>query len=120
MEPRRPQRVGDLLLREVAQILQKDVKDPRVKFAALTGVDVSPDLRVARVYFTAISDAASPEEVGKGLHSACAFIRREVGRRTRLKVVPELRFVHDESFERGFRLQEILESVRDESEEPDQ
>jgi ribosome-binding factor A len=118
MESRRSQRVGDLIRHEVAQILQKDVKDPRVQLVTLTGVAVSPDLRSARVYFTVLGDTADPEETGRGLASARPFIRRELAQRLRLKAVPEIRFIHDESIDRGFRILEILDEVEHEPEEP--
>lgn len=118
METRRTHRVADLIRHEVAQILQKDVKDPRIGFLTLTGVEVSPDLSVARVYYTVLGGPANREETAKGLHSATPFIRRELGHILRLRVVPELRFLYDEALERGFRLQETLEDIRHDSEDP--
>ena len=119
-ETRRPRRVGDLLLREVAEILQKNVKDPRVGFVTVTAVEVSADLQVARIYYTVLDPGADRRDVERGLKSASPFIRRGLARRLRLKTVPEIRFVHDASVDRGFRLLEILEDVRHDSEEPHQ
>jgi ribosome-binding factor A len=117
-EARRPRRVGGLLLREVAEILQKNVKDPRVGLVTVTGAEMSPDLLVARVYYTILDQGADRGEVERGLKSASPFIRRGLARRLRLKAVPEIHFVHDESVDRGFRLLEILEEVRHDPEEP--
>lgn len=119
MESRRPQRVADLLLHEIAAILQKDVKDPRLRLVTLTRVVVSPDLRVARVYYSFLGGEADREQVPRGLKSAGSFIRREVGHRLRLRNVPELRFFYDEALEKGFRVQEILEDIGHEPEDPD-
>ncbi len=121
METRRPRRVGDLLLREIAGILHKDIKDPRLALVTLTGVEMSADLKVARVFYTVLSEgqeAAARQEAQKGLKSASPFIRRGVARSLRLRTVPEIRFVHDDSIERGFRLLEILKGVQHDSEEP--
>lgn len=116
-ESRRSQRVGDLILHETADILQRQVKDPRVALVTLTGVDVSPDLRVAKVYFSCLDPQADPDQVRRGLDSACGFIRRELGHALQLKAVPELRFFHDDSLERGFRVQDVIESLHHEPDE---
>ena len=117
METRRTQRVSDAIRHEVADILQRQVKDPRIGFVTVTAVEVSADLRVARVFYTVLGSAR--DETLKGLRSAGPFIRRELGRRLRLKAVPEVRFEYDESTDRGFRMDEILEGLRDGREEPD-
>ncbi len=119
MESRRAHRVADLIRHEIAQILRKDVKDPRIGFVTLTDVEVSADLRVAKVYYTVLGDDSQRSETARGLQSAVTYIRREVGQRLRLKAVPEVRFLYDESLERGMRLQSVLEDLHHEPEEPD-
>ena len=120
LEGRRPQRVADLVRHEVAAILQREVKDPRVGFVTVTDVEMSPDLRVARVFYSVLGELDQRRESGRGLASASAYIRREVGRRLHLKVVPELRFVYDTSLERGLRIEAVIESMgKDEPEAPD-
>ncbi|NOY44761.1 MAG: 30S ribosome-binding factor RbfA [Deltaproteobacteria bacterium] len=119
MESRRAQRVADLLHHEIAWVLQREIKDPRVGFVTITGVRVSADLRHARVYYTVLGEAPQRSETQKGLDSARAFVRRAVGARLRIKVVPELKFVYDEDFERALRTQAVLEDVRDATEDPD-
>ncbi len=120
VEGRRPQRVADLVRHEVAAILQREVKDPRVGFVTVTDVEMSPDLRVARVFYSVLGESDQRRDTGQGLASASAYIRREVGRRLHLKVVPELRFVYDTSLERGLRIEAVIESMgNDEPEAPD-
>jgi ribosome-binding factor A len=109
--------VGDLILHEAAAILQRQVKDPRVALVTLTGVDVSPDLKVAKVFFSCLDQSADPENIRWGLDSARGFIRRELGRTLELKAVPELRFHHDDSLDRGFRVQDVLEGLHLDPEE---
>ncbi len=119
MQSRRTERVSDLLLHEIAQILQKDVKDPRVGFVTLTGVQVSADLRVAKVRYTVLGDETNREACVQGLRSATSFIRREVGRRLRLRAVPDLHFVFDDTLEKTLHLQEMLEELSHGPKEPD-
>lgn len=119
MESRRAERVGDLLLHEVAGIFQHDIKDPRIGFITFTAARMSPDLSYARVYYTVFGDEAVREQTRRGLESATAFVRREVGRRLRLKAVPELRFLYDESLDKSLKVQEILEDIGHEPEVSD-
>lgn len=119
MDNKRPQRVADQLLHEIAQAVQQDVKDPRIGFVTFTSAKVSPDLRVAWVYYTVLGDEQAREGTRRGLESATPFLRRAVGRALRLKTVPEIRFAYDEVVERGLRMEEILESIRDDSKPTD-
>ncbi len=119
MDTKRAQRVADSLLHEVAQILQKDVKDPRIGFVTLTGATVSPDLRVAKIYYTVLGEEQTRTASAQGLASARSFIRREVGQRLRLRVVPDVRFLYDDSLAQTLHLQEILEDLSHGSKEPD-
>lgn len=111
MKTRRTQRVADLILQEAAGILQKDVKDPRVGFVTLTAVVLSADLAVAKVYYTVLGEQANREASAHGLASAAPFVRREIGRRLRLRVVPEIRFLYDDTVEKTLHLQEMLEGL---------
>jgi len=108
---RRSLRVADLLVQEVADLLQRDVKDPRIGFVTLTGADLSPDLRHAKVFYTVMGDETARERTRAGLASALPFLRRETARRLRLKNVPELHFHYDESLDRGERMDRILEGT---------
>lgn len=108
----RPRRVGEQLRRELAVLLREEVQDPRVATATLCGVEVSRDLTHAKVYVSALN---GPEEIGEvlaGLEHAAGFLRRELGRRLRLRVTPQLHFLHDTSMEQGARITELLAQAK--------
>ncbi len=108
----RTKRVSDLIVREAAAILLSDVKDPRIGIITLTGADVSPDLRNAKVYYTVIGDDKVRENTAVGLARAAGYIRKELGSRLELKSTPSITFAYDESIDRGFRITELLGSVK--------
>ncbi len=97
---------------EIADILMRKIKDPRIGFVTVTGVDVSDDLRNAKVFVSIYG--GSKEDTLKGLDSASAFIRSELGRRMRLRLVPEILFRFDETVERGAHLMDILRDIKKE------
>lgn len=107
----RPQRVGDLIREEVSWILQRRVKDPRLEMATITSVDVSPDLRNAKVFYSVLGDEARWASVLEGLAAAKAFIRRELGGRIQIRRVPDLVFVADRSLERAERIDRLLRDL---------
>ena len=107
----RPQKVADLIQRELSDLLRRELRDPRVGMVTLTAVDVSPDFSHARVLYTCL-DPAHVEEAGRGLRRAAGFLRSQLARRLKLYVTPELRFEYDESIERGDRLHRLIDSVR--------
>jgi ribosome-binding factor A len=109
----RASRVGDLVLREIADLLMKKLKDPRVTGITLTGIDVSRDLRHARVYFSLIGNEKQVLQAQAGLDSAKGFIKREIGLRTELRHVPELMFKHDPSLETGSRMEKLLQKIKE-------
>ncbi|MCK4273131.1 30S ribosome-binding factor RbfA [bacterium] len=113
---KRSERVGDLLKREIGDIIGKELKDPRVGFATIISVDVSADLRHARVFFSVFGDRRVQEETQSGLDSARFFIQGEIGRRLRLKYTPELSFQFDRSIEYGFHISKLLKRVQKEDE----
>src|SRR5512139_247238 len=113
---RRASRVGDLLLREIADLLMTKVKDPRVKKTTLTGVFVSTDLRYAKVFYSLIGDEREILEAQKGLESATGFIKREIGLRMDLKYVPDIAFKHDRSLAEGDHMEKLLQKLK--TEEP--
>jgi ribosome-binding factor A len=113
---RRANRVGDLILREIAELLMTRVKDPRVKKTTVTGIFVSKDLRYARVYYSVIGDEQQIMETQKGLDSATGFIKREIGLRMDLKYVPDIVFKHDPSLAVGDHMEKLLQKLRAEEE----
>jgi len=106
----RPQKVADLIQRELAELIRLEVRDPRVGMVTLTSVDVSPDMSHAKVFFT-ILDSGRKDETAKGLQRAASFLRSQLSRRMSMYTTPELRFVYDESVERGDRLSQLIDSV---------
>jgi len=109
----RASRVSDLVKREVADLLMRRVKDPRVKAITITGVDVSKDLRHAKVYFSLIGDEKAIRLAQAGLDSAKGFIKREIGLRLELKNVPDIVFKHDPSLEEGSRMEKLLQKIKE-------
>ena len=106
---KRAARVSDQMKQEIADILMRKIKDPRIGFVTVTDVEVADDLRNAKVFVSVYgSDRASTL---KGLESASSFIRSELGHRMRMKFVPELLFRYDESVERGAHIMELLHDI---------
>ncbi len=108
----RPQKLGDLIQRELSDLVQRELRDPRVGMITLTGVDVSPDLSHAKVFFTTLS-REHVDEAKQGLKRAAGFLRSQLARRIRLYTTPELRFEYDGSVERGDRLSRLIESTKE-------
>ena len=111
MASTRPSRVGDQLRAEISDLLAREVHDPGIGFLTITQVTVSPDLQVARVYYTTLGDDKARRETARALGRATPFLRRQVGSRLRLKRVPTLEFFFDESIERGDRIERILNDL---------
>ncbi len=108
----RPDRVGDQLRQELAELIARELHDPGIGFLTLTQVKVTPDLQQARVYYTTLGDQAQRKETGRALGRATPFLRRQVGQRLRLKHVPELEFFYDESIERQDRIERIILDIQ--------
>lgn len=109
-ESNRPRRVAELIRRELASMI-RTLDDARTHQATITYVDVSPDLKSARVYFTLLAGAAGAEPVLDAFKRAASHLRRDLARRVSLRVVPELRFHFDESIERGDRLSRLIDKA---------
>jgi ribosome-binding factor A len=110
-------RLRELFKAEISAIVHKEMKDPRIGFVSVTDVDLSPDLRHAKVFVSILGDEAAKASTMAGLASAQGFIRTELGSRIRLRRVPELLFRLDESIERGARVQRLLRRVAEERQE---
>ena len=111
MPSTRPSRVGDQLRAEISDLLARQVHDPGIGFLTVTQVTVSPDLQVARVYYTTLGDEHARRDTARALGRATPFLRRQLGGRLRLKRVPLLEFFFDESVERGDRIERILNEL---------
>ena len=107
----RPQKLGDLIQRELSELLQRELRDPRVGMITITAVDVSPDFSHAKVLYTTL-DPGHVEDAAKGLKRAAGFLRSQLARRIKLYTTPELRFEYDVSVERGDRLSRLIDSVK--------
>jgi ribosome-binding factor A len=111
-------RVGDQIRREIADLLMRRVKDPRCQGVTLTGVDVSQDLRHARVYFSLIGSPEDVRKVQSGLDSAKGFIKREIGLRLDLKYIPDIVFRYDPTLEKGDHLEKLFRKMKS-ADDPD-
>ena len=108
----RPDRVGDQLRQELAELIAREVHDPGIGFLTMTRVKVTPDLQQARVFYTTIGDEKQRKETARALERATQFLRRQLGRRLRLKHVPELDFFYDDSIERQDRIERIMLDIQ--------
>lgn len=108
----RAERLADQIRGEVAGIVESELKDLRVGFATVTPVDLSADFCHARVFVSVMGRAEAQEKTLRGLPSAEGFIRRELGRRLRLRRLPEVIFVRDHGAEEGSRIEEMLKRIK--------
>jgi len=107
----RATRVADQLRIEIAEILSRKIKDPRVQFVTVTDVTMTADLRIARVYVTALDQEHFDQQTAPGLKSAVGYIRAEIGRRLNLRYTPEVVFYRDTSAEYAQRMEKVLDSL---------
>lgn len=114
---RRTDRVGDLIRAELAMLIQREMSDPRVRLAIPSEVQVSPDLRHARVMVSMVGEQAQRDEAVEALRHASGFLRRQLARRLDLRAVPQLVFVLDRGAEHSVRMAEILEKLHHDDED---
>ncbi len=114
---RRLDRINHLLQQEIAELLTRELKDPRLGvMVSITGVETSPDLRTAKVFVSIYGSEAEGEKALEALRGAAGFLRRELSARLRMKQVPVLIFERDRSIERGARIAQLLREVAAERE----
>ena len=109
------QRVADQIQRELASLIQREVKDPRVGMATVSAVEVSRDLSHAKVFVTIFNGSEDEQEIiesVKALNSASGFLRSQLGQRMKLRIVPTLRFHYDDSLSRGNYLSNLIDQAR--------
>ncbi len=116
MEGKRSEKVADLIQKEISQMLVKSVKDPRIGFVTITRVTVSEDCRFAKVYFSVAGTLEERENSLKGLESAKGYVRKELGRRIRLRYTPEIMFQFDPSIEYSIHMEELIQSIHQQKE----
>jgi len=105
-------RVGDKILKEVASLLLERVKDPRVRGVTVTGIRLSDDLKLGRIYFSVLGPKDQIKRAQAGLDSAKGFIKRQIGSRMGLRHVPEIIFDYDPTMERGSHMDRLLDEIR--------
>ncbi len=115
----RAQRVASQLQRELAELIRSELKDPRLGWVTIDDVDVSRDISVAKVYVSTL-DAEQIEPTMAVLAAAAPFLRRELGKRLRMRSIPELRFFKDTAIERGMRITQLLDEIAKEREDKDE
>ena len=112
----RPDRVADQLRADLSEIIAREVQDPGIGFLTITRAQVTADLQLARIYYTTLGDAAARRETARALRRATPFLRRQIGGRLRLRHVPVLQFLFDESIEGQDRIEQILQELKAEQE----
>ncbi len=110
----RPRRVAELIRRELAMLIPRELDDPHAHQITLTGAEVSRDLSSARIYFSLLSGAAEAKQTAKSLNRAAGFLRHTLMGRVSLRTVPALRFYFDESVERGARIDSLIDQAMNE------
>lgn len=108
---RRPEKVREFVKEQVSEIIQHHLKDPRIGFVSVTDVEVSADLRHAKVFVSVLGNAQAKADTMAGLQSAVGYVRGELGRRLQMRFTPEILFRLDESIERGTRVVSLLRDV---------
>jgi ribosome-binding factor A len=114
MEGKRSEKVADLIHKEISEMLVKSIKDPRIGFVTITRVAVSEDYRSAKVYFSVAGTVEERERSMEGLMSAKGYVRRELGRRIRLRYTPEIIFKFDPSIEYAVHIGEVIRQLKKE------
>ena len=105
------ERAAELVRTHLAELIQRQVSDPRVRMVTVTGVEVTPDTTRAHVYVSVLGEPEEQEEAMQGLRSAAGYLRRELGRRIRLRNTPELVFHLDTSLEHGEHISALLDQL---------
>ncbi|MDA8140161.1 MAG: 30S ribosome-binding factor RbfA [Desulfobacteraceae bacterium] len=113
----RADRVGGLIKQTLAELLLRQISDPRLTGAVITGVKVTGDLRLAKIYFSAPGGEKGHQEAKEGFEQAHGFIKRELAQRLGLRYMPDLRFYYDASIDYGARIEELLKTVKQRDEE---
>ena len=119
MATRRQRRVSELIHRELSMLLMREVRDPRLAGVTLPEVRVTPDLQIARVYYTVLGDAEEADAAAAALQSAGGYLRTQLAGRVRLRLAPELVFELDQSAAHGRRIDELLAQIAVDNESED-
>ena len=118
MSFKRATRVADLIMADISDIILREIRDPRIKSVTITGVKLTDDLRLAKVFFVEMGKDTFDPQTKTALQNATGFLKRELGKRIKLRYVPDIIFVSDESFAYGSRIDRLLAEIQ-KTEEPD-
>lgn len=110
----RKERVASVIVKEISNIVEHEIRDPRLGFITILSVDVSPDLKNAKVFFSCIGDKSQSLQT---LTRAKGFIRSALAQRLRMRCVPDLQFELDDSYERGMEIDELFEEISSDNKE---
>lgn len=110
----RPDRLGDQIRAEISDLLAREVHDPGIGFITVTRATVTPDLQIARVYYTTLGSESARKDTVKALGRATPFLRRQLAGRLRLRRVPELEFRFDQSVEHQDRIERLIHQIQEE------
>lgn len=108
---KRSEKIAEAVHEFISGLLVKGLKDPRIGFVTITAVEVSDDLRLAKVYFTVIGSDEEKKAAQAGLDSSRSFLRREMGKQMKMRYVPEIIFRYDTSLEYGNRIDSLLKDI---------
>lgn len=114
MTEHRVERLQEFIKEELSEILQRELKDPRVGFVSITAVKVSNDKSHVKIYVSVLGDEQKKRESMAGLESAKGFIRSEIGKRLQIRHTPEIQFFSDSSLEEGARIISLLNQIQEE------
>lgn len=114
MAKHRASRLGESLKEEISQMIREELKDPRIGFVTVTSVEVAEDLGHAKVFVSVLGDSQQSKDSLTALNRAAGFVRSEIGKRIRLRYVPEIVFKYDASIEHGAHIVELLREVHTE------
>ena len=120
MTTRRQRQVAELLHEEISVLIQRRVQDPRMGYVTVTGVEMSPDLKVAQVYVSVLGSDEDVQQSLQSLRHAAGFLRRELGASLSLRYLPELNFRPDNSLARGIRIDQLRDSLQHETHADDE
>ena len=112
----RADRVAGEIQKVLSDLILRKIKDPRLKMIIITGVKLTADLKLARIYYTVTGQGTDVEACTAGLNSAAGFFKRSLAKELNLRYIPALEFFHDDSFEYGDRIDRLLKSVQEEDE----
>jgi ribosome-binding factor A len=114
MSKKHEKRISDLVRLHICELIEREINDPRVVDAniTVTDVEVTPDTRYAKIFFSLIGDDEKKADAQRGLNSASGFLSRELGKRLRTRNTPHISFEFDESLERGDRMEQLFDEIK--------